>query len=71
MMPAKTAELLGSQMGQAFRNKPEDHFVITGTDMNDLRALAMRFDHPFADANEKRDWQNRINLILSSAWPYR
>ena len=71
MMPAKTAELLGSQMANAFVNKPDHHFVISGTDMNDLRALAMRFDQPFADANEKRDWQNRINLILSSAWPYR
>jgi hypothetical protein len=67
MIPSKTVELLGSSMHQALRNDPGKSFLITGTDLNDLRALAMRFDRPFADANEKRDWQNRINLICGSA----
>jgi hypothetical protein len=67
MIPRKTSELLGSQLHQAYRNNDSELFAINGTDLNDLRALAMRFDHPFADANEKRDWQNRINLICSSA----
>jgi hypothetical protein len=67
MIPRKTSELLGSQLHQAYRNKDSEFFAINGTDLNDLRALAMRFDQPFTDANEKRDWQNRINLICSSA----
>lgn len=67
MIPKNTYAVLGSQMHQAFRDDPSACFAITGTDLNDLRALAMRLDYPFADANEKRDWQNRINLICASA----
>jgi hypothetical protein len=67
MIPAKTFELLKSQFEQTRKNSPNEFFLVTGTDLNDLRALALRLDHPFTDADEKRDWQNRINLMCSTA----
>jgi len=67
MIPAKTLDLLKSQIAQTRRNSPNEFFLVTGTDLNDLRALALRLDHPFTDADEKRDWQNRINLLCSTA----
>jgi hypothetical protein len=67
MIPSKTREMLKSGIAQARKNDPDDLLIVAGDDLNDLRALALRLDYEFTDADEKRDWQNRINLICSSA----
>jgi hypothetical protein len=67
MIPTKTREVLKSGIAQARKNDPDDLLIVTGNDLNDLRALALRLDYEFTDPNEKRDWQNQLNLICSSA----
>ena len=67
MIPSKTREVLKSGIDQPHKNNPDDLFIVMGNDLNDLRVLALRLDYEFSDPNEKRDWQNRINLICSSA----
>jgi hypothetical protein len=67
MIPTKTREVLKSGIAQAHKNDPDDLLIVTGDDLNDLRALALRLDYEFTDPDEKREWQNRIDLICSSA----
>ena len=67
MIPTKTREVVKSGIAQARKNDRDDLLIVTGNDLNDLRVLALRLDYEFTDQNGKRDWQNRINLICSSA----
>jgi hypothetical protein len=68
MVPAKTYDLLGSRMQQLLsEHSADDYYAIEGTVLNELRVLAVRFDYPFSDANEKRDWQNRLNSMVDNA----
>jgi hypothetical protein len=66
MIPAKTSEYLGvSYHYQRF--DPDHSFALTGTDLNDLYALAARLNGKMIDGNELRDWQNRISLMVMTA----
>ena len=68
MIPAKAIEAVGPTQMAALRHRgADDLFALTGNDLNDLAVLAARMDFAFTDPNEKRDWQNRINLLLSNA----
>jgi len=68
MVPSKTFDKVSaSSMAAARRHEPGDYYALTGNDLNDLAVLALRFEHRFDDANELRDWQNRLSLMLSGA----
>ena len=68
MIPAKTYDKVGgSVIRAAVTRNAHDDYVVTGIDINDLAVLALRMNMKFDDPNELRDWQNRINLIVSSA----
>lgn len=68
MAPEKTIELLGgAAIAKASRFDAAADFGIDGCAMNDLAVLAARLEKGMTDANELRDWQNRINLILDRA----
>jgi hypothetical protein len=67
LVPSKTIEKVGrTQMAALRRRNPDAFFALTGNDLNDLAVLANRMNYSFDDANEMRDWQNRINLMLSA-----
>lgn len=67
-VPAKTfIKVSGASMASVRRRDPNDYYALTGNDLNDLAVLVLRFEHRFEDANELRDWQNRLSLMLSSA----
>ncbi len=69
MVPAKTIEVIGPGQMQALAARREESstpFVIYGSDLNDLAALVLRFNAKMTDANELRDWQNRLNGLVSS-----
>ena len=68
MLPSKTHKILGSRLHQAYRNSPGGMFAVSGNDINELRALAMRMGEPFTDPNEKRDWENRLHSMCDNAW---
>jgi hypothetical protein len=66
MVPSKTIEKVGGTSMAAVRtHSPDDYYALTGNDLNDLAVLALRMNARLDDANELRDWQNRINLMLS------
>jgi hypothetical protein len=66
MIPAKTREALGSSLWQTKVCEPNDYYGVIGNDLNELKALALRLNERL-DANEARDWQNRINLMIDQA----
>lgn len=68
MIPARTREALGSQLWQAQRCEPHKHYVVEGYALNELAALAMRICDRM-DGDEMRDWQNRLNGLIDSAFP--
>lgn len=71
MVPSKTMEILASEAPNARIGDPTSYYVISGVDLNDLKALQLRFcKAPFDDANEKRDWENRLHIICSSAMEF-
>jgi len=66
MVPSKTFDKVSaSSMAAVRRHNPDEYYALTGNDLNDLAVLALRFEHRFEDANELRDWQNRLSLMLS------
>ena len=68
MIPHRTQDMLGSQVMQAITRKAHSIYSVQGLDLNDLKALAMRLDLPQPmDADERRDWANRINVLLDTA----
>ena len=68
MVPGKTfAKVSGPSMAAVRTRNPDDYYALTGNDLNDLAVLALRFEHRFEDAEELRDWQNRLSLMLSGA----
>jgi len=68
MMPPNTYKVLGTRIQHAFVADKDQEYIITGTDLNDLKGLALRFcQAPFDDYNEKRDWENRLNLLCDTA----
>jgi hypothetical protein len=68
MIPAKTAEVVGPGQMRASMTRPvDDFYALTGNDLNELAVLAIRLNNKFHDANELRDWQNRLNLMLAQA----
>ena len=68
MIPAKTFDVVGgATVAAAKRFDPNGYYMLTGTDLNDLAVLAIRFNHSFSDPDETRDWQNCVSLMLSSA----
>ena len=68
MIPAKTFDVVGgTTIAGAKRFDPNGYYLLTGTDLNDLAVLAIRFNYAFKDPDETRDWQNRVSLMLSSA----
>lgn len=68
MIPSKTLEKIGPSQAMACRRRPPDAgYVLTGSDLNDLACLVVRLGSRMDDANETRDWQNRIALMLSQA----
>jgi hypothetical protein len=68
MVPSKTYDILGTQMQRLLNeHSTGDYYLVSGNVLNELRVLAVRFGHPFTDANEKRDWQNLINLMVDKA----
>jgi hypothetical protein len=67
-IPSNAHKVLGASTVAATKQYvPDEFYVLTGTDLNDLAALAARFNHSFTDPNENRDWQTRINLMLMNA----
>jgi hypothetical protein len=63
--PAKTIQTIGpTQMQNLQRFDSVDYYALTGTDLNDLAVLAERMNFRWDDANEMRDWQNRLNLMI-------
>lgn len=68
MIPAKTYEVVGgTQVAAQITRSAHEEFAVTGTDLNDLAVLGVRLNYRMCDGDELRDWQNRINLILSKA----
>jgi hypothetical protein len=70
MVPTKTIEIIGQGQMKALAERREDGsaaFAVYGGDLNDLRALALRLNSAMTDANELRDWQNRLNLLVDNA----
>ncbi len=69
MIPGKTLDLLGAQAVATARAKFDNDadYALLGKDLNDLRVLALRLEARMVDANELRDWQNRIDQMLSRA----
>lgn len=68
MIPPETFKIVGSTtIAAAHTRDPDTYFGVTGNDLNDLAVLALRMNFRCNDSNELRDWQNRINLILSNA----
>jgi hypothetical protein len=66
VIPAKTQKALGAQLWQAHVAKPNAFYAVTGSDLNDLKALALRLTDRL-DPDEQRDWQNRLNLLVDQA----
>ena len=50
-----------------FRFESHEEYPVDGIDLNDLSVLAARLESGITDADELRDWQNRINLMLFDA----
>ena len=68
MIPSKTYDVVGgSTVGACITRPAHDYYALTGSDLNDLAVLAVRMNSKFHDANELRDWQNRLSLMLSKA----
>jgi hypothetical protein len=67
-VPTKTIDIVGlAKVASLIVHKAHDDYVVQGGDLNDLRVLAQRLETGITDANELRDWQNRINLLVSEA----
>lgn len=64
MIPNTTHELIKDKRVRTF---DDGDYALSDTDMRDLAALAVRLESKMVDANELRDWQNRLNLMLSQA----
>jgi hypothetical protein len=69
MIPTKTIDAVGADRiaQHAIRFKAHEDYVLDGIDLNDLAALVLRLEHPITDADELRDWLNRISLMLHGA----
>jgi hypothetical protein len=68
VVPSKTFDKVsGPSMAAVRTRSADDYYAMSGNDLNDLAVLALRFEHRFEDANELRDWQNRLSLMLSRA----
>jgi hypothetical protein len=69
MIPAKTHARIGRGQAEQARSQcnADDMFAISGNDLNDLYALAVRFNGRMEDGEELRDWQNRLNLMIHDA----
>lgn len=67
-IPYSTIVKVGvNRLAGALRFKAHDDYKVDGIDLNDLCGLAVRLETAMTDANELRDWQNRLNEILSRA----
>jgi len=69
-VPSRTVNVIGAStlMGAEVRLfDPDSHYPLTGSDLNDLAALVVRFNFGFDDPNETRDWQNRLSVMISNA----
>jgi hypothetical protein len=67
MVPSKTLEIVGTgQAAAQIRFKAHESYALDGIDLNDLAILAIRLNSRMVDGDELRDWQNRINLMLSN-----
>ena len=67
-VPSATIDKLGvAGVAKVLRFKAHDAYAVIGIDLNDLCALAARMEYAMTDANELRDWQNRLNLIITEA----
>jgi hypothetical protein len=70
VIPTKTIEKIGVTTWRGINERGADkdeYYMIRGQHLNELTALAHRMDFQFNDGDEKRDWQNLINLIVHDA----
>jgi len=71
MLPAKTIDKVGMTTMRAIMDRMkrqgvethEDH-AIEGYEVTELAVLAQRMNAALQDADELRDWQNRLNLLV-------
>ncbi len=67
-VPTKTIDHIGvDKTASLLRFKSHEDYRVDGIDLNDLSVLAHRLNSAITDPNELRDWQNRINLLVSEA----
>lgn len=71
MIPGKTIEKVGTTtlaaiIDRAKRNGIETHedYAIEGFELVELAVLATRMNARLDDAEELRDWQNRLNVLV-------
>jgi hypothetical protein len=69
MLPSNTYKVLGTSLHQSQVCVPHRQYVIDGYKLNELKALAMRLSFRFDNPDEKRDWQNLLNSLVTDATP--
>ncbi len=67
MIPSRTIDKVGiTTLARIAKEYDRGaYYFISGNDIYELAVLAQRFNFKWDDPDEARDWENRINLMLS------